>query len=176
MTKPVLGRNNEVVPWEYVVRQRKTQEVDGVDVIAKIRDKFICVAVYRYPLSKYVLGFPAGLMENLEPAEAALKELKEEAGYTARIEDITYISPQVFIDPWKSTESTIFVMVNVPEIPENEHPEQNLEGEEEIIVELIDKEDFIDKAIKVCEEKGYLLEARLFMFGKGLKDTFNSLR
>lgn len=174
MSKPVQGRDNEIAPWEYVVRQRKTQEIDGVDVIGSFKDKFICVAVYRYPLSKYVLEFPAGLLENLEPEEAALKELKEEAGYTARIEHITYISPQIFIDPWKSTESTVFVMVNVPESPENEHPEQDLEGEEEIIVELIDKENFIDKAIKICEEKGYLLEARLFMFGKGFKETYNN--
>ena len=129
------------------------------------------MAVYRYPVESYVLEFPAGLTEGLDPALCALKELKEETGYVATQENITFISPALCIDPWKSTESTTFVKIEVPENETNQNPVQELEDDELIEVELLSLDNLSQNIEEICQRKGYLLDSRLYLFAKGLADA-----
>lgn len=163
----VQGRSGMPADWEYVERQGKTNSIDCVDVIALYKTSVIATAVFRYPLDKYVLEFPSGLLEGLDPVECALKELKEETGYIAYSENVFHVSPEVHYDPWKSTESGVFVCLNVPDIEENLNPVQKLEPEEDIIVELLETDNLLNNVIELCERKKYLLDSRVYMYAKG---------
>ena len=47
--------------------------------------EYVLVRQYRAPVDDFLLEFPAGVLEAHEdPAECAMRELKEETGYTAR--------------------------------------------------------------------------------------------
>ena len=170
-TLPIELESGKKTVWEYMERTNHNNFGDGVEVIATIGNKLICVAEYRYPVSGYVLEFPAGLSEGLEPADCAIKELKEETGYTAGKENIQYISPVVNIDPWKSTETTVFVGITVPETEENKNPVQELEDEEIITVELIDMNDLLGGIDELVQRKGYKISAKLYLFAKGIHDS-----
>lgn len=172
-SKSVISRNGNEAKWEYVRRTRENPEGDGVDVIAKYKGCLILAAVYRYPISRMVLEFPAGLAEDLEVTQVSLKELKEETGYLARESDILEISPVIYTDPWKSTETFRYVVINVPEIEENEHPVQELEDEEIITVELVSLDRVLDNILALVETKGYALDSKLYLFAKGIQDTMN---
>jgi ADP-ribose pyrophosphatase len=171
MSKSVPGKSGEVYQWEYVERPNKKSVADGVNIIAIYKGRIILESVFRYPVDAAVLEFPAGMLEGLSPREAALKELREETGYRAEMENITFESPDAYNDPWKSTEATRFVGINVPETEENENPRQELEDEEEIEVILVPIEGLMGHVERICRERGFLLDARVFMFAKGIEDT-----
>ncbi len=69
--------------WEWAqVKDYKSSVV----VLPTTEDgKVILEKQYRYPVGNYVLGLPAGLVENGEnPEDCARRELEEETGYIAR--------------------------------------------------------------------------------------------
>ena len=80
--------------------------------------EYLLVRQYRPPARTTVLEFPAGLLEPGEdPAAGALRELREETGYTARVERLT---PAVFTSPGLTNESVHTVLVSVDlAAPEN---------------------------------------------------------
>ena len=97
--------------YEMVERTTRTHTggVDGVDTVG-IRTKdghktIVLVVVYRAPVGKLIIEFPAGLVDKDETLEtAAHRELKEETGETGKI---TYSSTKTYSDPWKSTETSV---------------------------------------------------------------------
>lgn len=75
------------------------------------------------------LQFAQGLIDEGEtPAQAALRELKEECGY---IGEVTSVSPYLAMSPGMTNESIMLVTVDVDlSLPANQEPQQNLdEGE-----------------------------------------------
>ena len=101
--------------WETVGRNSFEGDDDieidygGVDVIAtadcpKTGEKMILIEkIFRIPLGKFVLSFPAGFWDKTDkdPFETALRELKEETGYVGTpVRWFKTHRP----DPWKSTE------------------------------------------------------------------------
>lgn len=70
--------------WEYVSRTDSTR---AVVVIAEHEGKIILVEQYRVPIGSRCLELPAGLVgdedKNATVEETAVKELEEEAGFTA---------------------------------------------------------------------------------------------
>lgn len=65
--------------------KREVVEYSGAVGIVAINDKneIVLVKQYRKPIEKFLLEIPAGKLEiNEEPRETALRELKEETGYT----------------------------------------------------------------------------------------------
>lgn len=83
-------RRDKVVVKDDNTSYREIIEHDGAVVIAAITPdgKVPMVKQYRKAAEKAVLELPAGkLEENEDPKEAALRELKEETGYTASTVD-----------------------------------------------------------------------------------------
>jgi ADP-ribose pyrophosphatase len=172
-SKPVVGRSGIISTWEFVERKESHEEGDSVDIVALYKDYLVLIASFRYPVQSFVLEFPAGLTEGASPQQTALKELKEETGFIAFEENIKEVSPVLFTDPWKSTETTRLVVVEVPDILENESPEQSLEDEEIIIVELVKLQGLCENIIDLAQRKSYGIDVRLYLFAKGMQDSSN---
>ncbi|HZD60547.1 MAG TPA: NUDIX hydrolase, partial [Anaerolineae bacterium] len=68
-----------------ILEREVIKHVDAVGIVA-LNDKgeIVLVSQYRHPIKARLLEIPAGLLADSEdPATCALRELKEETGYTA---------------------------------------------------------------------------------------------
>ncbi len=62
----------------------RVEKIPVVVVLPILSDKIVMVKQYRYPIKSFSLELPAGHVKSSEtPEECALRELKEETGYTA---------------------------------------------------------------------------------------------
>ncbi|PAV57854.1 hypothetical protein WR25_23811 isoform K [Diploscapter pachys] len=159
-TKQVKFRTqsgNEGV-WQFSNRTTRPEKsvVDGVDVLAVLKKSgkryFILVRQWRIPMNGWCLEFPAGLIdENETVEEAALRELREETGYSAKLENIIHKTNGIQgLDPGLTSDSLQFVLIEVDgDAPENATPQQKLDHTEAIDVILVE----CDKAfeyLKYC--------------------------
>ncbi|ELR14875.1 hydrolase, NUDIX family [Acanthamoeba castellanii str. Neff] len=117
--------------WESLERtNHRKAPVDAVEVIATLKKtghptQLILVRQFRPPTAMYCLELPAGLCDSGEaPEVTAVRELKEETGYTAEIIDV---SP------------SLIAVVN-GDLPENDNPPlQNDSGEfTEVVLAPVD--------------------------------------
>lgn len=97
----------------------------------------ILVKQFRPPIGAKTIELPAGLVDPGESCEtAALRELKEETGYTA--ERIIHSSPGLCLSPGASNEGTTVIIALVDLDDErNRSSQQELEAEEDIEVLLV---------------------------------------
>ncbi|KAI6652035.1 ADP-sugar pyrophosphatase-like [Oopsacas minuta] len=158
--------------YELVQRTTRTHSkgVDGVDTIA-IRTNpdgqktIILVAVYRAPVGKLVLEFPAGLVDKGEELEqSAHRELKEETGESGKI--IAKSKP-TFADPWKSDETSVaFTM----ELNDSKKGTSTKLDEDEFLSKLEVPFDNLLATLEMAQDKFDLgVESKLYTFALGLQ-------
>ena len=144
-----------------------------VGIIAVVRradaaEQIVLVTQFRPPTNQTCIEFPAGLVDRGETVEeAALRELKEETGFTGEVEGVT---PVLFGDPGMSNANLRLVHVSVDgdracnrdPIPEPE------EGEE--ITPLLAPAGAALKGYldQMCSDRGVAVDARLYAFACGL--------
>lgn len=177
--------NSSSSTYEYIERTTKKREFDGVYVvgilkfpISKKPSKLILEANFRPPIDKYVLEFPAGMIETEDDClGGAVRELKEETGYTpskileiVKNEDVLQISPTLCIDPWKSNDCELMIIVEVDGDDEiNKDVKQDLETTEHIIVHLVDlSRSLWQDIMNLAKEKDYVIVSKLYSFITGL--------
>ncbi|XP_064095277.1 uncharacterized protein LOC135207474 [Macrobrachium nipponense] len=166
-------QNSKERVWEVVSRTtRKEQPHDVVAIVAtvtgdSIPKSLILVKQFRPPLKNYTIEVPAGLVDDNESAEdAALRELKEETGYTGVI---TGISGIVALDPGISNITMKIVSVKVDgsaSVNQNVSKVCGVDGEhtEVLLVPLSS----LQSALAEFASAGMIVDSRVGAFALGL--------
>jgi len=164
--------------WEAAAR--KTQSKAGLDAVVifaqltSASDAFkpstVIIEQYRPPVGAVVVEFPAGLVDAEESAaNAAVRELKEETGFEATMDDVKYVGPMTGADPGL-TASTMKLVTIALEFPASEtsvpSPQQSLD-EGEFILKRVVEIDQLHDILQEYAKKGVLIDARLQHFAAG---------
>jgi len=161
--------------WEVAARTtRKPSAIaDAVAVVPVLKralkfDCLVCVKQYRPPMKAYCLEFPAGLIDDGETArEAAIREMKEETGYT--ITEISHTSAPTANNP--GLESSTVVIVNAEidgDLEVNQCPKPKPEETEFIEVVHIPVAEFL-KHVDGMAAKGVVIDSRVYTYGLALQ-------
>jgi len=142
--------NGKIYGWDFVRRKNLRH---AVVIIAKLvpSERYVIIKEYRAAVGHFVIGFPAGLVESDNIVEDAVRELKEETGFTAT--KIIKVSSVLDMNPAMTDATFQVVSVEIDETAkENVNPVQHLDFSEEIKVFLLKKEE-INKFLKYQEKE-----------------------
>lgn len=128
--------------WEMCERKGHTKAVDGVMIVARVvggkyDDCVLFVRQFRPAVGRMTLELPAGLVDGDETyVDAALRELKEETGWTAIKADVVSVSQsELYLDPGMSNSAICLVRVVLDGThPANSECRQELEEGEHVDV------------------------------------------
>ena len=163
-------RKGVVRTWESVGR---IAGCGAVIIVATIKDsdELFLVRQFRPPLGTYVIEFPAGLIDDGEaPDTTAVRELREETGYTGTVISVT---PRSASSPGMSEETLYFARMTVDAThSDNLTPETEFDESEDIEtfkVSASSLDDFLAKR----SAAGDSIDAKLvaFALGGGLSST-----
>lgn len=161
--------------WEAV--NRKTRGSGGIDAVAiapillhpSTPPSVLIILQYRPAVRATCVEFPAGLIDADEtPETAALREMKEETGYTGKIVDIT---PTIVSDPGLATANMQFAVMEVQLKEGDEEPTQHLESGEHIERVIVPLDQLYEKLLAYSKEEDKVVDARLFHWAAGVHFT-----
>ncbi|MFW9913981.1 MAG: NUDIX domain-containing protein [Candidatus Thorarchaeota archaeon] len=157
-----LDKTGKERKYEFVERRNQRQVVT---VICKSRKsgKILLVSQHRIPIQAVEVAFPAGLVDKGEPIEeAALRELREETGYKAKIISISDPLP-------KSAGLTNEVSSLVHcETDESDWEKPNMDETEEIVSMWVKPSEF-EKLVKDWKANNVKIAHELYCFMMGTK-------
>ena len=163
-------RTGAVRSWESVGRIAGR---GAVIIIATLEnsDELFLVRQFRPPLGRYVIEFPAGLIDDGEsPETTAVRELREETGYAGKVISVT---PRSASSPGMSGETLFFVRMTVDDGHlDNLDPETEFDDSEDIETFRVSASD-LDAFLAKRSEDGDAIDAKLsaFALGNGLAST-----
>lgn len=134
ITTNYINMNKKPSQWFWVRRPNAQKAV----VIAAVTEdnKLVVIREYRVPIEGYEVGFPAGLIDEGEtPEDAVRRELEEETGL--KVEEIMHISPAVLSSAGLTDEAVHMAYVRVSGTPNTD----KLEASEDIETFLLDKDE-----------------------------------
>jgi ADP-ribose pyrophosphatase len=153
--------------WHYVERRNKTEAavIIPVDLSKK---RILLIKQYRVVLEKYVIEFPAGLIDFGETvAQAACRELSEETGFEGRL---LSISPQLCTSPGMTNEIIYMVQIAV-DLSDGQVQEklkqQKLESTEEIEVLVLELNQY-NRRLQEFAEQGLIIDSKVWVYGMSL--------
>ena len=131
--------------WDMCTRTTRSaaSSADAVVILARLHSRAepaqvdtLLVMQFRPPVGMVTIELPAGLIDEGEsPQQAAVRELKEETGFTGTVAECSGV---ICMSPGLSDESVKLVTVDVDlDAPENRTPEQALEETETIQVRRV---------------------------------------
>lgn len=151
--------------WERVQRVGKTR---SVYIIARLKSdgRYVLVRQFRPAVGGWLYEFPAGLIdEGEDAAETALRELKEETGYSGKI--LRTLKPRVN-SPGMSGEATAVAFAEIDDsLPENIRPQAALDGGEAIEVVLMSRREAESFALEENEHSDELFDGKLTAYFLG---------
>jgi 8-oxo-dGTP pyrophosphatase MutT (NUDIX family) len=132
----VVNKNGKKFMWDFIARKNE-QKIITIICHSSKSNRILVIKEFRIPINKYVIEFPAGLIEEGETIEqAAIRELKEETGYKGKI---LRVSPYLTKSAYLTSELSAFVEM---EANEDEIGPTQMEKEEEIYPIWIKPEEF----------------------------------
>ncbi|KAL4461563.1 hypothetical protein ABPG74_016187 [Tetrahymena malaccensis] len=156
------------------------QEFDGVSMAPILYNtptgikQIIIIAQFRPPAGKFMLEFPAGLVESDDLFENAERELREETGYhmdkQSQIEELSFPSIPISVDdPGLCSGSGKFIIVKVDyKDIRNQKVTQELDEAENIRVHLINLDSqLLASLIQLAQSNGYWISTKLYTFAAG---------
>ena len=167
----------------------RSNDIDAVDIIAIIPEvnvvtpslsnsissgaRVVLVSQYRPPLQKVCLEFPAGLVDSDSAVNAAIRELREETGYVGKPfpgkhQDST--SPVCSYESGMSNTTFRFVTLFVdPNSKENQHPQQECEDGEHILVHVVKLCDLLHFIESCAATQNMCIDGKLYAFATSLR-------
>lgn len=158
--------------WESVERKQAAGAVVIIPVLLP-SNELILLRQYRPPAAGHVIEFPAGLIDEDEsPESAALRELREETGYTGQI---MHKTPACFTSPGLSNETIEYVIITIDEkSATNGNPESSPEGSEDIEVLRVPLPE-LSEYLEQQMAEGVKLDAKLAAVSLTFSSTFLEL-
>ncbi len=136
----------------------------AVIIVATLKpsNRIVIIKQFRPPTGKYLIEFPAGLIdEGFTVEETAMKELLEETGYTGIIKATR---PAVYNSPGLTGESVHIAVMEIDEtLEENIDVIPQLESTEDIETILVKKDNLRNK-LDELSHKGFGIDAKLDFF------------
>lgn len=180
----MVQRTTRTIPWEKYEKSPAPLPIDAVEICATLRkekkDYLILVIQYRPPLDSLVIEFPAGLIDPNEDArKTVIRELLEETGYHATLDDIEFVSPPIAPEPGLSDSCARLIKVTVNgDLEVNCKPIQELDDGEDIEVVLLpisDKKQVlkgIEEIVSAKEKNGHrtIVDGKLYSYLVGLNN------
>jgi 8-oxo-dGTP pyrophosphatase MutT (NUDIX family) len=192
------NNNNNTISWECVDYNSKLENPSTTNAISIIpifskSKKFLIIGIFRYPVQKYSLEFPSGLIDKEDYLnskdfsetliKSALRELKEETGYLGTfkkfftpnglsIEEQIQLSSNIFYDPWKSMDNCVRILVEINEEDEKNKKEcvkQNLDECEIIKTFSIEKNNLLNFIKEKVLKENYTCSTELYNFALGIE-------
>lgn len=161
--KKYLNTNNREKTWEYIERNKKTEAAVIIPVDIN-NNKIVLIKQFRVPLEKYIIEFPAGLIDPGEtPGQTAKRELLEETGFD--ITKIISVSPGLCTSPGLTNE---IVYIIEAEIDSSKQQSQNTEGSEDIEVIIVDINNLESELIRL-NNKGHVIDAKIWTYAGKMK-------
>ncbi len=115
-------------------------------------NRLVMIKEFRVPVGDYVIGLPAGLLEQGEKVEETVRrELLEETGL--EVVRVKRVTPALYSTSGMSDETAAMAFVDVRQTP---HGKQALEGTEDIEVLLLDH----GEVCRMCENTAVNLDAK----------------
>jgi ADP-ribose pyrophosphatase len=146
--------------WVFASRKDKPHTGltnDAVIIVPVLRNpgeapRLVLIREFRVPVGSYVYGLPAGLIEQGEPIEEAIRrEIREETGF--EVTAIHRITQPLLSSSGLTDEAAALAFIDVQGPPESA---QYLEASEEIQVLLLDYEE----VRRLCDDNTALIDAK----------------
>ncbi len=152
---------NDIHLWDSVERKKSNGAV-AIIAIFKESKNLILIKQFRPATGKYVIEFPAGLIdEGYSVEETAIKELIEETGYTGTIDKLY---PASYSSAGLTCESIFMAVMSIDENSEiNQNVKQQLEGTEDIEPIIVPFNN-LWATLENFEKEGYILDTKLANF------------
>ena len=151
--------------WESVSRKRSS---GAVVIIATLKpsNEILLIRQFRPPTHSYAIEFPAGLIDSGEtPEVTAIRELKEETGYSGKI---IKILPTAYSSPGLSSETVTVVYMEIDELAEeNQELETNFDDGEDVETFKVAKDDIL-KFLEYRRTLKDVMDAKVILYSSML--------
>ena len=160
------------------------------------KPKLIIIANFRYPINKFCLEFPGGIMDKSDLLNddfhkaienACIRELEEETGYKGKFisyssggvfsgyngnnlnkEEQLNICSNIYYDPWKSVDNAVQCIMEIDGDNKDNHKKQHLDESELIQVFEVETDNLMEFINNKIQKDNFGCCCQLYNFALGL--------